>query len=277
MKYLYTKNNKILKSSGLALVSEIVQAPPPEPTPTPWTPAEGDIAMEGWWDANDPATITESSNKVSIWADKNGGAYNLDDQGNSSYQPTTNVASINGLNAIKFENLEYLYNGFYSLSRPNSFAAVVDLTNASWDFIYDCGRMDPNVDDHLAGLDWAFGNFELTAPDYVIAAPGSGKVLVSGVMEFDGNLSEVYVNGTLGDSNTSIGTNDTLSGIMVGAYPPGSGHGGGSIVIGELITYNVNAWFQSEREKMEGYLAWKWGLAGNLPIGHPYKSAAPAI
>jgi hypothetical protein len=29
------------------------------------------------------------------------------------------------------------------------------------------------------------------------------------------------------------------------------------------------------REKIEGYLAWKWGLEGNLPIGHPYKSAAP--
>ena len=29
------------------------------------------------------------------------------------------------------------------------------------------------------------------------------------------------------------------------------------------------------RQKLEGYLAWKWGLEANLPIGHPYKSAAP--
>ena len=36
------------------------------------------------------------------------------------------------------------------------------------------------------------------------------------------------------------------------------------------------------RQKMEGYLAWKWdGINGNtvlvdaLPVGHPYKSAAP--
>ena len=31
----------------------------------------------------------------------------------------------------------------------------------------------------------------------------------------------------------------------------------------------------SDREKLEGYLAWKWGLQANLPAGHTYKSAAP--
>ena len=29
------------------------------------------------------------------------------------------------------------------------------------------------------------------------------------------------------------------------------------------------------RQKMEGYLAWKWGLTGNLAGGHPYKSSPP--
>jgi hypothetical protein len=27
--------------------------------------------------------------------------------------------------------------------------------------------------------------------------------------------------------------------------------------------------------KAEGYLAHKWGLQGNLPVSHPYKSSAP--
>jgi hypothetical protein len=31
----------------------------------------------------------------------------------------------------------------------------------------------------------------------------------------------------------------------------------------------------TDRQKIEGYLAWKWGLQASLPIGHPYKSAAP--
>jgi hypothetical protein len=29
------------------------------------------------------------------------------------------------------------------------------------------------------------------------------------------------------------------------------------------------------RQKIEGYLAWKWGLEATLPSGHPYKTAAP--
>jgi hypothetical protein len=31
------------------------------------------------------------------------------------------------------------------------------------------------------------------------------------------------------------------------------------------------------RQKLEGYLAHKWGLAGSLPAGHPYKSKAPTM
>jgi hypothetical protein len=35
-----------------------------------------------------------------------------------------------------------------------------------------------------------------------------------------------------------------------------------------VISENLN---QTDREKMEGYLAWKWGTTEELPIDHPYK------
>ena len=31
------------------------------------------------------------------------------------------------------------------------------------------------------------------------------------------------------------------------------------------------------QEKVEGYLAWKWGLEGDLPNDHTYKDAAPTV
>jgi hypothetical protein len=31
-----------------------------------------------------------------------------------------------------------------------------------------------------------------------------------------------------------------------------------------------------DRQTVEGYLAWKWGLQGNLPTAHPYKYLSPA-
>jgi hypothetical protein len=44
--------------------------------------------------------------------------------------------------------------------------------------------------------------------------------------------------------------------------------------IGETIVF-LSALSQADREKIEGYLAHKWGLTGSLPSGHPYKSSAP--
>jgi hypothetical protein len=32
---------------------------------------------------------------------------------------------------------------------------------------------------------------------------------------------------------------------------------------------------QTNRQKMEGYRAWRWGLTANLPANHPYKNVAP--
>ena len=41
------------------------------------------------------------------------------------------------------------------------------------------------------------------------------------------------------------------------------------------IAYYNSALSTTDRQRMEGYLAWKWGLQANLPAGHPHKSAAP--
>lgn len=42
----------------------------------------------------------------------------------------------------------------------------------------------------------------------------------------------------------------------------------------EFVTFSTQLTTQ-ERQVMEGYLAWKWGIQSMLPAGHPYKSARP--
>lgn len=56
-------------------------------------------------------------------------------------------------------------------------------------------------------------------------------------------------------------------------YQPGGTNNGISTVAESL-------WFKGvltteEHEKIEGYLAHKWGQTGSLPVGHPYKSNRP--
>lgn len=48
----------------------------------------------------------------------------------------------------------------------------------------------------------------------------------------------------------------------------------GGIVFGEELAFN-SVLSDADTEKIEGYLAWKWGLEGSLPGGHPYKSSPP--
>ena len=33
----------------------------------------------------------------------------------------------------------------------------------------------------------------------------------------------------------------------------------------------------SDRQKLEGYLAWKWGTVASLPSDHPYKNGEPTV
>lgn len=44
--------------------------------------------------------------------------------------------------------------------------------------------------------------------------------------------------------------------------------------IAEILIF-ADALVQADREKVEGYLAHKWGIAANLDAGHPYKSSPP--
>lgn len=44
--------------------------------------------------------------------------------------------------------------------------------------------------------------------------------------------------------------------------------------IAEMIMYNTVV-APADARKIEGYLAWKWGLQANLPADHPYKNGPP--
>lgn len=48
----------------------------------------------------------------------------------------------------------------------------------------------------------------------------------------------------------------------------------GGIIFGEELAFS-SVLSDADTEKIEGYLAWKWGLEGSLPGGHPYKSSPP--
>lgn len=86
-----------------------------------------------------------------------------------------------------------------------------------------------------------------------------------------------YVNGTLAGTNMISGTaaaNDASCDLEIGGYAAPGFYLVGAI--GEVFIAS-SVLSTDDRQKMEGCLAHKWGLAGQLPSNHPYKSRPPTI
>jgi hypothetical protein len=98
----------------------------------------------------------------------------------------------------------------------------------------------------------------------------------------DGFYQTLRVNG--GAYSTTSATKTPTAAIGTGArhltiggrYTPVTDVWDGDIA--EVIYCSGQDWASStsDRDKIEGYLAHKWGLTGALPSDHPYKSAAPS-
>ena len=84
-------------------------------------------------------------------------------------------------------------------------------------------------------------------------------------------MQRVWTNGSqlLGDASGH--TVNTVSGLSLG-------HDGttsyDNCAMGEVVILN-RVVSDADRQKLEGHLAWKWGLQANLPAGHPHTIVAP--
>jgi hypothetical protein len=87
---------------------------------------------------------------------------------------------------------------------------------------------------------------------------------------------ESWLNGSLAGSQANSEPQDSVTqGIVVGGRIQNNTDGA-LLDIAELIVLK-GVRDTDTQERTEGYLAWKWGLEGSLPAGHPYKSAAPEL
>ena len=89
---------------------------------------------------------------------------------------------------------------------------------------------------------------------------------------FDSASSQLSLNGTtVGSLNT--GNFSLSNGIYLGTnYQANADFLGGELAEFIIIDATLSS---SEQQSIEGYLAHKWGLTGNLPATHPYKSSKP--
>ena len=261
---------------GLGLGSEGGGSSPP----AAWTPAL--TTTLAWYDASDAATITSASNLVSAWNDKSGANKHLT-QATAADQPQYGSRQINSLDVVDFTSNDFMDSA--SLVMPPDcdilFVAQVDTVDHGSDALLSY-RSNWTRDwqfDAAHGSQFRGRWLPQTNQSYGTATPWSqgdlkGSTHLFG-QTFDNSAS--LMTGRLnGAAVTSLTGNYSLATNTPGSFRLFGNRGANQFPLGafaELIF--VPKQTTLGLQKLEGYLAHKWGLTASLPVSHPYKSSMP--
>jgi len=238
-----------------------------------WTPAN--ISTDLWLDAQDQESVVLASGVISQWNDKSGNNYDMV-QANAADRPT-----YNGSTSILFDTTDYMS---VAAQMPGTdddfmFAIVIDAdasvdSNPRYFGTVDSGK---NIQFGYQSSDFYFtraGNVTYTTPSSYTTEGTTNIVLhtassSSYAIRINGSDGNAGANSQPPTANSLI-ANDTT--MISAGYQPNTFKTTGDIF--EII-YIGDSVSLSDQQKIEGYLAHKWGLTSNLPVDHPYKSVAP--
>ena len=263
-----------------------------------WRPDELGASLALWLDAEDTASIILNGSNVSQWNDKSGNDHHVI-QSTSSAQPTYQPTGFVGKPTVFFDDSDDLMAcattnvssqgdlfygaAFQMLSGFAVWRPIVGtntnendrnvgtlilqrMNNRSEIGIHDSGRAD-------TGNTYAVQVTDLFEPRIATVGRNGGT---------NGNGGTITVTATGPSQPTYItqatqtwSTDEVTSRIQIGGKQQ-DGPGWANAHIGEVIVCNADL-STEDRQKLEGYLAWKWGLESNLPVGHPYKTTPPTV
>lgn len=240
-----------------------------------WSPSL--IATECWLDASASATLTlDGSNRVSAWADKSGNGRGVS-QGTDASRPARILAGRNGLSVVRFDGSNDQLNwagGFAQASGQNVFLAG-DTTSLGSGWRQFMGRNPATA----AALALYLGANSSTARPMLYWASADRAIWSAAVQRaaiFRWHYTLVSGTGTAltqVDEATAVSASFAASTLVDWASIATSASQQPAFDAFEIIV--TGAIDQATREKIAGYLAWKWGMVSNLPGGHPYKLAPP--
>jgi hypothetical protein len=237
-----------------------------------------------WLDGSDTSTITLNGSNVSSWSDKSGNGYSVN-QSTSANQPVYATKLLNGLPGIQLSSTRYLYQigsnmpNFTSSSSTTVFIVAKNgssYTSFGWNLISSIWF------NGVATSRYHF-SFGLGTTNNVTLYPNSGSsvslnsnAIIGFTISESGN--SINVNGVLTNySGTAAASADNSTWFQIGDYRGAS--------CNEFYVTNENiyefigfdtALTTAQRQQVEGYLAWKWGLVTSIPSTHPFKKFRPS-
>ena len=274
----------------------------PQPIANEWEPT--DASVVAWIDASDTTSYTTSGSTLTAVTDK-AGTYTMS-IGNT---PTVVTNGLNSLNVFDFNGSgEYLQSTSYSAQTDGSgnhwavgvfLADFVDADKDSfWSYETNTsistkrdyaissggggsniwpGELDLDTNNVTNRISSTIGNLQ----DWTLQSVSIDNwVIVSCWFNKTGNQIGNRVNGNnaytpVNDYDNSIQTNQELRLMRNRASQELDGRFAEFFAVADIP--GTGGTDLTDLEKGEGYLAWKWGLVGLLPIGHPYKNNPPTV
>jgi hypothetical protein len=242
------------------------------PAPSAWTPAALGSSLALWLDADDASTITLNGSNVSQWSDKSGNNRHAT-QATAANQPeyiastavlggrpSVSATETTGYNLVgmltpSLAAREWLLvcayeDGSTALFPPTQYPTL--LSGPQQAGFERAGMGSAGTADWFQSLTWAalpYRNGAETTSTTALPMPAT-------LLRFQGPNT---VTQTWGIGFNQVTTGRTWRGP-----------------IGEVIAVNATLSI-TDRQKAEGYLAWKWGLEANLPVAHPFKNTPPTV
>lgn len=244
-----------------------------------------------WFDASDPTTITYDVGTCNVTSWSNKGTAAVSAASNVTYTPPKTLQTTqNGLNVLSYNTNNNLRIPSLTLSYGDKSIFVVFRQNTT--LIAGQGQFFLQAQNGNNFGDFSAFNFyggsanttlmAIVNGGYCFPVYGISTQVVSAyqLLSFVPTIyttpgtNGVWRNGYLIDSNFQCegGNNTGALGYSVGGTASASTVP--NFNYAESKVY-LSSFGQDGRQIIEGQLAWKWGIQGNLPPNHPYRYAPP--
>ena len=211
------------------------------------------LGLKLWLDAS------ELSSSDSMWLDKSGNGNNATKTG------ATNVLT----NAQNGHSVMY-YN---ANGQRHAFNMINDIRTVFWVISQDASANGSGYR-HLLAHTTSHPDFHNHGNGKFWSTQYTHDVVRNGIIRMNGSIIDGY--STNYPNSLSIISVKTTANAKSDAFGYDRTNGGNQWIgkLGELLIYN-SVLSDKQIQRIEGYIAHKWGLLANLPSNHPYKPAAP--
>jgi len=221
-----------------------------------------------WLDASDSSTVTHSTaatQKVSEWRDKSGNGHHVT-QSTGWKQYVYNLTPLNNLNTMQADTNRVMRS---TTPNPGDFRDVYIVsrwdggTAFAWEALFT-GGVHNNANQGIQGQG-SSQKLYYNNPFYDdVVFNGSAHTITDNILS---GMTDPFIINVRANSQVAVdGFAVTGDRSLAGREWKG--------IVAEILVFNTKL-SDDDRYGVEGYLAHKWGLQGNLPSNHIYKTTAP--